>query len=79
MSEISLKCLEIRETKKSLEISEISKHLKGQLGPRVSHVFRTTKGFCHFPVSRHFSFSVTPSKNFVIFLFLDTFRNQGIL
>ena len=58
-----------------------SKHLKGQLGPRVSHVtfFTTTKGFRHFPVSRHFQFSVTPTKNFVIFLFLDTFRNQGIL
>ena len=31
-----------------------SKHLEGRSGPRVSDVFYSTKGFCNFPVSRHF-------------------------
>ena len=33
------------------------------------------KGFCRFPVSRHFPYS----RDFVVSLFLDTFRIQGIL
>ena len=54
-----------------------SKHLKGHSVPRVKSRFcsRVSKGFFHFPVSRHFSYS----RDFVIFLFLDTFRIQGIL
>ena len=60
-----------------------SKHLKGRSVPR----FFNHKGFCGFPVSRHFPYSATliwaPSerrswitRDFVIFLFLDTFHIQ---
>ena len=47
--------------------------------PRVCDVFGC-KEFCHFPVSRHFPYSVTLSlpysRDFIVFLFLDTFRIQ---
>ena len=38
-----------------------SKHLKGRLVPRGNVTFLHHKGFCHFPVSGHFMYSVTLS------------------
>ena len=65
-----------------------SKHLKGRSVPCVSGWrFLDHKGFCRFPVSRHFPYSVTliwapcewrfgSHRDFVVFLFLDTFWIQ---
>ena len=42
------------------DYSFISKHLKGRSVPPVGNGFAINRGFCHFPISRHFTTPPSP-------------------